>query len=58
MRMKPRFVKARVYVIIRGKVATVLRLQKIRIIKDNEGVLMDGRPVKFINGRWVYEAIP
>ena len=56
--MRPRFVKARVYVMVRGKVATVLRLQKIKIIKDNEGILMDGRPVKFINGRWVYEAIP
>jgi len=56
--MRPRFVKARVYVMIRGEVATVLRLQKIRVINDNEGVLMDGRPVKLINGRWVYEAIP
>ena len=56
--MKPKFVKSRVYIMIRGKVAVITRQRKIRVINNNEGVLMDGRPVKFINGIWVYEAIP
>ena len=57
--MKPKFVKARIYVMIRGKVATVLRPHKIKIIKENEGIIVsDGRPVKLINGIWIYEAIP
>ena len=51
-----KYVKSKVYIILDGRIIGVLREQKIYLITENRGVLRDGRPVEFRDGKWVYVA--
>ncbi|MBW2636277.1 MAG: hypothetical protein JRC86_01910 [Deltaproteobacteria bacterium] len=53
-----RYVRATIYIVRNGQVVAKIPRVKIFVYKKGEGIIVkDGRPVRFVNGKWVYEVM-
>ncbi|MCK4698543.1 MAG: hypothetical protein KAT53_09640 [Dehalococcoidia bacterium] len=47
-------VKAEVWIAVRGQLVSKMAPQTIFLENETKGHLRDGRPVRFVKGKWVY----